>query len=433
MERALYGPHGFYRTRGGPAAHFRTSVHASPLFATAIVRLLREIDDALGHPGEIALVDVGAGRGELLESVRTQLADERDSSDPLTSEPLTADALTSELLASNRPSGDPFASNPSAGEPLTGNLPASHLPTDHPFASGPPVSNPPTDDPHAGEPLASDPPASEPRARDPLVRDSLADRLRLIAVELANRPDNLITEIEWRNELPEAGTVTGLLVANEWLDNVPCDVVQATHGSWHSVEVAADGTERLGAAPSREQQAWLSTWWPTDGPSDPAGPPQRAEVGSTRDAAWQKAVAALAHGVAIAIDYAHTRTSRPHFGTITGYAQGRQTVPVPDGSCDITAHVALDACAAATRAEWTVQSDQRTVFHSLGITGARPALSLASSDPRGYLRALAQASAAAELTDADGLGGFGWLVQGISVPMPPSLAQITRRQSTGHA
>jgi SAM-dependent MidA family methyltransferase len=356
MESALYGPHGFYRTRGGPAAHFRTSVHASPLFATAIVQLLREVDAALGHPDEITLIDMGAGRGELLASVQAQLADAQDFNDP------------------------------------------------------------PTNDPHTNDPHTSAP---------------LADRLRLIAVELADRPDNpppdnLTTEIEWRNELADPDSLTGLLIANEWLDNVPCDVVQATPDGWRSVEVAVDGAERLGAPPSREQQAWLSTWWPTDGSSDPVGPPQRAEVGLARDAAWRKAVATLTRGVAIAVDYAHIRAARPRFGALTGYAHGRQTAPVPDGSCDITAHVALDACAAAARAEWTVQSDQRTVFHSLGITGARPELALASSDPRGYLRALSQASAAAELTDAEGLGGFGWLAQGVSLPMLPSLARVTR-------
>src|SRR5712664_3084596 len=76
MERALYGPDGFYRTPGGPAAHFRTSVHASPLFASAILRLLREVDEALGRPSELTLVDVGAGRGELSATVAAQLTGE---------------------------------------------------------------------------------------------------------------------------------------------------------------------------------------------------------------------------------------------------------------------------------------------------------------------------------------------------------------------
>jgi SAM-dependent MidA family methyltransferase len=349
MRRALYGPSGFYRTQGGPAAHFRTSVHASPLFATAIVRLLREIDEALDRPSELTLVDVGAGRGELLTAVALQLDDESSADKPL------------------------------------------------------------------------------------------AERLRLVAVELAERPDGLDPAIEWRDTLP-AG-VTGLLVANEWLDNVPCDVVEATPEGWRTVEVATDGAERLGPAPDASQQAWLSAWWPQPQPeseseqaddlSDEPGPAARAELGTARDAAWRQAVSALERGVAVAIDYAHSRSSRPLFGSLTGYAQGRQTAPVPDGSCDITAHVALDSCAAAARADWAVHSTQRAVLHSLGITGGRPDLGLASSDPRGYLRALSQSSAAAELTDPGGLGGFGWLVQGVAVPVPRSLVGAGAGADTG--
>jgi SAM-dependent MidA family methyltransferase len=339
MEHALYGPDGFYRAHGGPAAHFRTSVHASPLFATAIARLLRETDEALGRPRELALVDVGAGRGELLAAIGAQLAAESGSDTALTG------------------------------------------------------------------------------------------RLRLVAVEVAERPDALDPAIEWRDALPDG--VTGLLVANEWLDNVPCDVVEATADGWRTVEVAACGSERLGPVPDSGQQAWLSAWWPVPepagGPSDDPGPAARAELGTARDAAWRRAVSALDRGIAIAIDYAHTRSSRPPFGSLTGYAQGRQTTPIPDGSCDITAHVALDACAAAAQADWTVHSTQRAVLHSLGITGGRPDLALASRDPRGYLRALSQASAAAELADPDGLGGFGWLAQGVAVPVPRSLAETGAR------
>ena len=49
--------------------------------------------------------------------------------------------------------------------------------------------------------------------------------------------------------------------------------------------------------------------------------------------------------MALAIDYAHERERRPVYGTLTGYRDGHCVSPVPDGSCDITAHVALDACA----------------------------------------------------------------------------------------
>lgn len=364
MEQALYGPDGFYRAGEGPAAHFRTSVHASPLFATAVVRLLREVDEALDKPDEITLVDVGAGRGELLDAVRAQLAQQSQLHDQQTRSAASGSA-------------DPLA-RPAVAEPADLLQPA----------------------------------------------DSLSRRLRLVAVEVAPKPDDLTSDIEWRNDLPAGAT--GLLIANEWLDNIPCDVAEATSDGWRLVEVAADGTERLGPEPDPDQRAWLSTWWPTPESSDDLlDQAFRAEIGLSRDAAWRRAVAALDRGIAIAVDYAHSRTSRPPSGTLTGYAHGRQTAPIPDGSCDITAHVALDSCAAAApHSDWTVLTTQREVFHSLGMTGGRPDLSLASTDPRGYLRALSQASAAAELTDPLGLGGFGWLAQGVGVSMPPALARL---------
>jgi SAM-dependent MidA family methyltransferase len=134
-------------------------------------------------------------------------------------------------------------------------------------------------------------------------------------------------------------------------------------------------------------------------------------------------VGSLAAGVAVAIDYAHAVDSRPPYGTLTGYAEGRQVAPVPDGSTDLTAHVALDACAAAAQhhADWGRLLDQRTALRRLGVEGRRPELAGASRDPLGYVRALSRAGAAAELIDPAGLGGFGWLVQGVRVPRLPSM------------
>ncbi|MEV7908263.1 hypothetical protein AB0P04_42380, partial [Streptomyces anulatus] len=80
----------------------------------------------------------------------------------------------------------------------------------------------------------------------------------------------------------------------------------------------------------------------------------------------------------------------------------------------ITAHVALDACAAAGEgagAATTVLTTQREALRALGVTGARPSLDLAGRDPGGYLRALARASEEAELIAPGGLGDFGWLSQ----------------------
>ncbi|MFI1682037.1 SAM-dependent methyltransferase [Streptomyces sp. NPDC020607] len=315
-EAALYGPQGFYRRPDGPAAHFRTSVHASPLYAGAVARLLTRLDAELGHPYEVAFVDMGAGRGE----------------------------LTAAVLAA--------------------------LPSD------------------------------------------VAARVRAYAVELAERPADLDPRVEWRST-PPAG-VTGLLFANEWLDNVPVDVVEVDEdGVPRRVLVDGDGTEAPGDPVDGPDAQWLAHWWPLA-----PEPGLRAEIGRPRDGAWAAATATLTRGLAVAVDYAHTRDARPPFGTLTGFREGRETAPVPDGSCDITAHVALDACAADGSALLT----QRAALGALGVSGGRPPLTLASTDPAAYVRALTRAGEAAELTAPGGLGDFGWLLRPVDVALEALLA-----------
>jgi SAM-dependent MidA family methyltransferase len=102
---------------------------------------------------------------------------------------------------------------------------------------------------------------------------------------------------------------------------------------------------------------------------------------------------------------------------------------VPDGSRDITAHVALDACAAAGMAAGageTVLTTQRAALRELGLDARRPPLALAASDPEGYAAALGQASHDAELVDAAGLGGFGWLAQAVGTRLPGPLAKLAQ-------
>ena len=103
---------------------------------------------------------------------------------------------------------------------------------------------------------------------------------------------------------------------------------------------------------------------------------------------------------------------------------------IPDGSRDITAHVALDACADAGRAAGataTVLTTQRQALRALGVSGRRPGLARAGADPLGYARALGQASEEAELTDAHGLGAFGWLVQAVGLDIPAALMDLAAR------
>lgn len=324
-ERALYGESGFFRRPEGPAGHFRTSVHASPLFAGAVAELVRLVDGALGHPAELDVVDVGAGRGELAVA----------------------------LLR----------------------------------AAGP----------------------------------ALAGRLRVHAVERAARPPGLDPRIGWSDRLPRGAT--GLVFANEWLDNVPVEVVSVVEAdgarSVRTVLVDRGGEERPGGVVAGPDAAWLERWWPL---GEEGG---RAEVGIPRDEAWAGAVASLRRGLAVAVDYGHERGSRPPFGTLTGFRDGREVRPVPDGSCDITAHVALDACAAAAsaaaRVDGTVLTTQRVALRALGVFGGRPPLALAGTDPAGYVRALGAAGEAAELTATGGLGSFTWLLQSVGIELPTPL------------
>jgi SAM-dependent MidA family methyltransferase len=242
----------------------------------------------------------------------------------------------------------------------------------------------------------------------------------LIGVEIGSRPAGLPVEIEWRDTVPER--INGLVVANEWLDNVPVDVVEQTADGPRYVLVDPEtGDERLGDPAAEQDRAWLDRWWPLN-----TG--ERAEVGRPRDEAWAGVIKRIEHGVAVAVDYAHRHWAR--FPSLTGYRDGRPVAPVPDGSCDITAHVALDACAEAGRkggATGEVLTTQREALRALGITGQRPPLALAAEDPRRYVRELGRAGEEGELIDPDGLGGFGWLVQAVDGCLPDALSATMAR------
>ena len=300
-DRALYGPGGFFRTNA-PGEHFRTAVHGSDLMAEALLRLVR-------RKGLDTVVDVGAGRGEL-------------------------------LLGLHR----------------------------------------------------------------------LAPDLRLLGVEVAPRPPELPEAVAWSPVLPTS--VEGLVVAHEWLDNIPCHVVEVDEsGTARVVHVdPATGLESLGHpvdAPGVPASlgAWLAAWWPVDRRE----PGLRAEVGTSRDQAWADVVRRVRRGLAVAVDYGHLRRTRPPLGSLRSYLHGREVDPLPDGSRDVTAHVAVDSVAAATG---SVVVQQREALAALGISAALPPLSMATDDPAAYLKALSRATDAADLSAAGGLGDFYWVVSG---------------------
>jgi SAM-dependent MidA family methyltransferase len=246
---------------------------------------------------------------------------------------------------------------------------------------------------------------------------ALRDRVRAVAVELRDHPAAL-DHIHWTSELPS--DLNGLVMAHELLDNVPCDVIARESGRLHVVLVNAQGEESIGPEVDKQSRAWLNAWWPLVEDGD------RAEFGEQRDKRWANVVGSLNRGLALAVDYGHRREDRLsgsyNAGTLTGYRDGRHVLPVPDGTCDITAHVAVDACAAAglaAGAEHTRLIRQRGALQALGVSSAIPDRDLASLDPPEYVRQLSTASSAAELMDPVALGSFWWLFQskGMAIPV----------------
>ena len=72
VERALYGPDGFYETGGRAGrrgATFVTSVEVGPLFGAVVANALDEWWRAAGEPDEWIVVDAGAGPGTLARSI----------------------------------------------------------------------------------------------------------------------------------------------------------------------------------------------------------------------------------------------------------------------------------------------------------------------------------------------------------------------------
>lgn len=187
-------------------------------------------------------------------------------------------------------------------------------------------------------------------------------------------------------EVPDG--ITGMLIATEWLDNVPLDL-------------ASDGRYLDDGAPlSPEDADWIARWWPEGRDT--------VEIGRCRDEAWASVVVKLRAGLALTVDYGHSTGTRPASPTLAGFRDGREVEPRFDGSTDITCHVAMDSAAAATGLPYRLVT-QREALHALGVDGARPPLELAHTDPGGYMRRLAEAGEAAMLTDPRGLGAHWWL------------------------
>ena len=131
-----------------------------------------------------------------------------------------------------------------------------------------------------------------------------------------------------------------MIVAAEWLDDLPCRVVHREADGWREVVVDEGGDQRPGPRLVEQDLDWADRWWP-------AG--QRAEIGLTRDRAWSALAAVVRRrgGCAIMIDYGHHRDGRRRTARSSAYRDGRSVEPLPSAEVNLTAHVSIDSVRAA--------------------------------------------------------------------------------------
>ncbi len=218
-------------------------------------------------------------------------------------------------------------------------------------------------------------------------------------------------------ELPEP--IRGVILANEFVDNLPMAIAQLTPGGWRERWVGLDGDDLTFVDhPVRpEVKAWLLEY---AGPVEPGG---WVEV-QLEAAAWLKtALERLTAGCVVLIDYgdlAENLLLRRRDGTLRTYRShhlGPHPLDEP-GATDITADVNFSALVAtASSAGASVELHRQDVFLSrLGLRGTLRELrhqelaSVRSTDQTGRLRLRSRIIEAETLLHPRGLGDFRVLV-----------------------
>lgn len=196
-----------------------------------------------------------------------------------------------------------------------------------------------------------------------------------------------------------------VVIAHEWLDELVCPVVVRAADGWRQELVTAEGRTAPGRLVGGDEAAWVRRWSPQV---------RRAEIGIARDRAWAHLARRLQRtgGLLIAIDYGHTRQTRPRDGSLVAHAAGRQVPPRPDGSVNLSAGVAFDALDEAARDAGA----ERMFLHRQRDVLAAEAPVLTGQDP---LASLAARSRRHVLTAEHHLGSLWWSLHRVAAPTCP--------------
>lgn len=233
----------------------------------------------------------------------------------------------------------------------------------------------------------------------------LADALQYVAVERsatqrASHPTGIVSVPTWPDHVG-----TGVIVANELLDNLAFGLVEAHQGRWYEVRIDLDAT---GGLVEVRGAAVVDPGWPA-APDGARLPRQDAATGFVHDA-----LARLTHGSLLVLDYAAheadlvARPWRDWVRTYRDHERGGHPLDDP-GTQDVTCEVALDALARVappteqgTQAEFLrahgldeLVEEGRRVWHDGAATGGLAAL-----------KARSRVREADALLDPAGLGGF---------------------------
>lgn len=216
-------------------------------------------------------------------------------------------------------------------------------------------------------------------------------------------------------DLP-ATPVTGVVVANELLDNVPFRLLErrGDGGSrWGELRVTLDGDRLVElVVPATDDLARRADELAPDAAVGARIPVQDAAV------AWlDRAIATLERGSVLVVDYVSTTAELagrdPSQWLRTYRGHGRGTAPLVDpGRQDITCEVAVDQLARRhpptrqrTQAEWLAALD----IDELVEEGRRAWHDAAGAPDLAAMRGRSRVTEAEALTDPDGLGAFGVL------------------------